>query len=111
MSDRDDLGAFVIGFVVGGLAGAVAALLLAPTSGEETRAVIKEKAIELKDRTSESVGQAYSQAETAARDALTRAQDLFHQAEARAEQAAAVLMEDKPKGRKIAGKADETPAA
>jgi gas vesicle protein len=49
MSDRDDFGAFLIGFVVGGLAGAMAALLLAPQSGEETRALIKEKSIELRD--------------------------------------------------------------
>ena len=49
MSDRDDFGAFLIGFTVGGLAGAVVALLFAPQSGTETRTLIKEKAIELKD--------------------------------------------------------------
>jgi len=49
MSDHDDFGAFLIGFVVGGVAGAVAALLLAPQSGEETRALIKDKSIELRD--------------------------------------------------------------
>ena len=32
MSDRDDFGAFLIGFTVGGLAGAVVALLFAPQS-------------------------------------------------------------------------------
>ena len=53
MSDRDDFGAFLIGFVVGGVAGAVAALLLAPQSGEETRALIKEKSIELRDKAAE----------------------------------------------------------
>jgi len=51
MSDRDDFGAFLIGFVVGGVAGAVTALLLAPQSGEETRAMIKDRAIELRDKT------------------------------------------------------------
>ena len=113
MSDRDDFGAFVVGFVVGGLAGAVAALLLAPTSGEETRQVIKEKAIELKDRTSETVGQAYSQAETAARDALARAQELFHIAEQKAEGlSGAVVLEEKPKApKKVGGKPGEAPAA
>ena len=54
MSDHDDFGAFLIGFLVGGLTGAVTALLLAPQSGDETRTIIKEKAIELKDPTSES---------------------------------------------------------
>ena len=50
MSDRDDFGSFLIGFVVGGVAGAVAALLLAPQSGEETRTLIKDKSIELRDQ-------------------------------------------------------------
>jgi len=50
MSDRDEFGAFLVGFVVGGLTGAVVALLFAPQSGEETRALIKDKSIELRDR-------------------------------------------------------------
>jgi gas vesicle protein len=49
MADRDDFGSFLIGFVVGGLTGAVVSLLFAPQSGEETRAVIKEKSFELRD--------------------------------------------------------------
>ncbi|HEX7541672.1 MAG TPA: YtxH domain-containing protein, partial [Anaerolineales bacterium] len=53
MSDHDDFGAFLIGFVVGGVAGALAALLLAPQSGEETRALIKDKSIELRDKAAE----------------------------------------------------------
>jgi gas vesicle protein len=63
MSDRDEFGAFLVGFVVGGLAGAVTALLLAPQSGEETRTVIKEKAIELKDVAADSYNEAYGAAE------------------------------------------------
>ena len=47
MSDRDDFGAFLIGFIVGGLTGAITALLFAPQSGEETRIMIKDRAIEL----------------------------------------------------------------
>lgn len=49
MSERDNFGTFLVGFLVGGLTGAVVALLYAPQSGEKTRAVIKEKAIELVD--------------------------------------------------------------
>jgi gas vesicle protein len=38
MSDNNsDLGAFLAGFVIGGLVGAATALILAPQSGEETR--------------------------------------------------------------------------
>ena len=36
MSDNnDEFGAFLVGFIVGGLSGAVVALLFAPQSGEE----------------------------------------------------------------------------
>jgi len=37
-SDRDEFGAFLVGFIVGGLTGAIVSLLFAPQSGEETRA-------------------------------------------------------------------------
>ena len=53
MAERDDFGAFLIGFVVGGLTGAVVSLLMAPQSGEETRTAIKEKTIELRDKAAE----------------------------------------------------------
>ena len=39
------------GFVIGGLVGASLALLLAPYSGQETRAQLKNKSFELKDLT------------------------------------------------------------
>jgi gas vesicle protein len=86
MAERDDFGAFLLGFVVGGLTGAVAALLLAPQSGEETRTVIKEKAIELRDKASETVDEAYARAEAAAVEARARADELAKIARARAEE-------------------------
>ena len=43
----------LIGMLVGGLAGAVTMLLLAPQSGKDTRKQIQEKGIELRDRTNE----------------------------------------------------------
>ena len=49
------------GIVVGGLIGATAMLLLAPRSGEEMRAEIKDKAMDLRDRTTESVKETVSQ--------------------------------------------------
>ena len=55
MADNSgDLGSFLAGFVIGGLIGAGVALLMAPQSGEETRAVIGEKSIELRDRAAET---------------------------------------------------------
>jgi gas vesicle protein len=76
MSDRDEFGAFLVGFVVGSVAGAVASLLLAPQSGEDTRAIIKEKSIELRDRANETIDDAYVQAEKAAVEARTKFDEL-----------------------------------
>lgn len=49
------------GIVVGGLIGATAMMLLAPRSGEEMRAELKDKAADLRDRTTESVKDTVSQ--------------------------------------------------
>jgi gas vesicle protein len=46
---------FFAGLVIGGLVGAALALLLAPQSGEETRAQIRDKSLEFKDRAEEGV--------------------------------------------------------
>ena len=50
------------GMLVGGLAGAVTMLLLAPQSGKQTRMQIQEKGIELRDRTSGMMDDAMAQA-------------------------------------------------
>ena len=80
MSDRDDFGAFIVGFLVGGLTGAAVALLFAPQSGVETRALLREKAIELKDKASDSLEEAYTSAEKAAKEARMRADELTAEA-------------------------------
>jgi gas vesicle protein len=49
------------GIVVGGLIGATAMMLLAPRSGEELRAEIKDKAMGFRDRTTEGVKDTVSQ--------------------------------------------------
>lgn len=49
------------GLVIGGLAGAGAALLLAPQSGKETRAQIQQKATEIRDQAVETVDDAVTQ--------------------------------------------------
>jgi gas vesicle protein len=73
MSDSNDFGNFFAGFIMGGLVGAAVALLLAPQSGEETRAIIKDKSIELKDKAVEYSQEAKVRAEQAMLDARTRA--------------------------------------
>jgi gas vesicle protein len=54
------------GFLVGSVIGAATALLFAPRSGEETRAEIRDKAFELRDRTTETVKDTVSQAKSKA---------------------------------------------
>jgi len=88
MSDRDEFGAFLIGFVVGGLTGAVVSLLFAPQSGEETRALIKDKSIELRDKASQSAEEVLARAESAAAEARQRAEELTKEARRRAEELA-----------------------
>jgi gas vesicle protein len=85
MSDRDEFGAFLVGFIVGGLSGAVVALLFAPQTGEETRALIKDKSIELRDRAQMSTEEALSRAEAMATDARARADELAKELRERGE--------------------------
>lgn len=51
----------LIGMLIGGLAGAVTMLLLAPQSGKDTRMQIREKGIELRERTTEMVEDSMAQ--------------------------------------------------
>ena len=76
----------LIGMLVGGLAGAVAMLLLAPQSGKDTRMQIKEKGIELRDRTTGMVEDVMAQVRLD-RDKLTvggrqKARELLEQGQA-----------------------------
>ena len=85
-NERDEFGAFLVGFIVGGLTGAVVALLFAPQSGEETRALIKDKSIELRDKAQLTAEEAYARAEAAAKEARARAEELAREARTRAEE-------------------------
>lgn len=60
-NNAKNLGRFLAGLLVGGLAGAGALLLLAPRSGKETRAQIQQKGIELRDQTVTAVEGAVAQ--------------------------------------------------
>lgn len=55
------MGSVLAGLLIGAAAGAAAMLLLAPQSGKATRMQIKEKGIELRDRTTGMVDDAMSQ--------------------------------------------------
>jgi len=112
MSDRDEFGAFLVGFIVGGLSGAVVALLFAPQSGEETRALIKDKSIELRDKAQMTAEEAIARAEAVAADARARADELTRQLRERGQE---VVEDVRERGksameavRKTTKKADET---
>jgi gas vesicle protein len=95
MAERDgDFGAFLAGFIIGGMAGAAVALLLAPQSGEETRTIIHDRSIELKDKAAEKAETAKIKAESAAAEARARADDLAKLTQEKA-------MELKKKGQEV----------
>lgn len=72
MRERDETPTFIIerdggssvgAFLIGALLGAGAALLLAPRSGEETQAQIRERATQLRDTAEERLREAQAQIE------------------------------------------------
>jgi len=94
MSDNsNDIGAFFAGLIIGGLVGAAAALLMAPQSGEETRLLIRDKSIELKDKAVETGHDARLRAEKAVEDARVRADAAIEELRARTDELTAMARE------------------
>ena len=73
----------LLGVLIGGLAGAVTMLLLAPQSGKDTRIQIQKRGIELRDRTSGIVEDAMAQVRLdrnrITMDGRQKAKELLHQ--------------------------------
>jgi gas vesicle protein len=63
MEDRTTRADFLAGFILGGLVGAAAALLLTPQSGQETRAFIRDRGTELQERSVEMTAQTRKRAQ------------------------------------------------
>jgi gas vesicle protein len=63
----NQLGGFMAGLLIGGLAGAAAMLLLAPQSGKKTRTQIQQKSVELRDQAVKNVEDAMAQTRAKAR--------------------------------------------
>jgi gas vesicle protein len=90
MSDNsNDFGAFLTGFVIGGLAGAAISLLMAPQSGEETREQIVGKGIELRDRADDELRQFRVRAEESLEDLRVQAEEIQKRAVEQMEEARA----------------------
>ena len=79
---RDDAGAagtIVVSFLLGAITGAAVALLMAPTTGEEMRRILGEKAREGRDKASEAARQG--------REYINRQRDNFSSAVERGREA------------------------
>jgi gas vesicle protein len=76
MAEHDEFGAFLIGFIIGGLTGAAISLMMAPQSGEETREFLRERAIELRERGTEMAQTATEQVGSTADEVRNRAADI-----------------------------------
>jgi len=100
MSDNgnSEIGAFLAGFVIGGLVGAATALILAPQSGSETRAQIAAKGEDLRRvgeeqftdyraRAEEAVSEARSRVETSSEEVQERARIVLDEGKGRVSEA------------------------
>ena len=75
MSDRDTGSSFAIGFIIGAIAGVAIGFLYAPKAGKETRALLREKAEEVKEKAEEvreKAGEVAEKAKGAAAEARKR---------------------------------------
>lgn len=101
MAERDEFGAFLIGFIIGGLTGAAVSLLLAPQSGEDTRDYLRDQAIVLRDKAQETAHTTYEQVGTRASEVRSKAGEIAAQAKTSAQELAqrgqVVLEEGKAK--------------
>jgi len=79
MSDNDHTGAFMAGFIIGGLVGAAAALLMTPQSGEKTRLQIQERGIELKSQLEDGTIDPRAQAKKLAAELQERGQSIIEE--------------------------------
>ena len=81
------------GLLIGGVLCAVTMLLFAPRTGEETRAEIRDKAMELRDRTSETVKDTVSQAKSKANELKENVKDKAAELKQRGKQTAREQLE------------------
>ena len=67
---------FIKGFIIGGAIGAIAALLMAPRPGEETRTQIRTKGTELKEKAETTVAEMQKRVDASAADLRARFDEL-----------------------------------
>jgi gas vesicle protein len=97
MSDNNDFVTFFAGMVIGGLVGAAAAMLLAPQSGEETRAMIRDKSIELKDKAIDVGQDVQLRAEKALETTRAQLEDVVDDLKSRTDELAKLISKETAK--------------
>ncbi len=97
MSDSNDFVSFMAGMVIGGLVGAAAAMLLAPQTGEETRALIRDKSIELKDKALETTQDMQLRAEKALETTRAQLEDTIDELKVRSDELAKMISKEAAK--------------
>jgi len=63
MGEKEGGSSFLVGFIIGAIAGVAIGFLYAPKAGKETRALLREKAGQLKERASEVLSRATREAQ------------------------------------------------
>ncbi len=91
--NNSDLGAFLAGFVIGGLIGAATAIILAPQSGEETRQRLVSKSQELRTMSSERAANLRNTAGTYTQDYRQRATSILENTRGRVQETGSHLQE------------------
>ena len=97
MSDSNDFVTFFAGMVIGALVGAAAAMLLAPQSGEETRALIRDKSIELKDKAVDVGQDVQLRAEKALEATRAQLEDVVDELKGRTDELAKLISKETAK--------------
>jgi len=107
MNQRENgsTGGFLTGFVLGSLAGAAAAVLLAPYSGQETRRQIREKTAELGNRADDILSEAQANVERVATKAKRQAEQVQIQSQVLLEEGQRQLKQAVDETKKAAGAA------
>lgn len=85
MANNNDHGggflAFLQGLLLGGLIGAAIGILKAPQSGDETRAIIRERSEQARDELEQAVLEARLRAQDIVNDAKARAEEIQEQSQ------------------------------
>lgn len=78
-------GSFFSGLLLGGLIGAAAGLLLAPQSGEQTRTLLRDKSLEVREQVKQTAHDTRERAEMLVEDTKAKAETLVEETKAKAE--------------------------